>query len=233
MNTLNRWLLLKSQQKGLTLFECLVAILVVNLSIAMLTMPLAIVAATRLRNDRINKASELARESLDRLRAMMEQGVNVTTTDTNLLPPQATVADLARQPHPNRVVDCAANQWFTNDPSQACLRQVGRHEFAVQVVRGPLQANGAYKVMSYPVQVRVYEKRAIGGGNIAPTAPIQAQPVLFTAASDQIAAPNQEDPLVVLSTCILRADSPEMLSLGSSCMPKPSTPSGTPASSGQ
>ncbi|MFN3680382.1 prepilin-type N-terminal cleavage/methylation domain-containing protein, partial [Thermosynechococcus sp.] len=37
---------LHSSQKGLTLLECVVAILVVNLAIAMLTMPLAIVAAT-------------------------------------------------------------------------------------------------------------------------------------------------------------------------------------------
>lgn len=224
MNSINTWLQLRSRQKGLTLFECLVAILVVNLAIAMLTMPLAIVAATRLRNDRINKAGELARESLDRLRAMMEQ-IDVLTSDTSLLPPEATVTvtvldDLSGEPHPTSVVNCAPpNPWFTDDPSKACLRRVGSHEFGVQIVRGPLQGNR--QVNSYPVQVRVYEKRAIkSGASSTPTGPIQEQPVLFTAASDQIEAPNQEDPLVVLSTCILRARSPETLDPESICAPR-------------
>ncbi|MFN4280182.1 hypothetical protein [Thermosynechococcus sp.] len=228
MNSINTWLQLRSRQKGLTLFECLVAILVVNLGIAMLTMPLAIVAATRLRNDRINKAGELARESLDRLQAMMEQGIDVRTSDTSLLPPEATVPnDLSREPHPTSVVNCAPpNPWFTDDPRKACLRRVGSHEFGVQIVRGPLQiVRGPLQVNSqvnsYLVQVRVYEKRAIkSGASSTPTGPIQEQPVLFTAASDQIEAPNQEDPLVVLSTCILRARSPETLDPESICAPR-------------
>ena len=203
---------LHSSQKGLTLFECLVAILVVNLAIAMLTMPLAIVAATRLRNDRINKASEVARQSLDRLRAMLEQGVNVRGDSSGLLPAQATAANLSLEPHPTSVVECPGEQWFTSDPQKACLQRVGIHEFAVQIIRGPVATNSANQVLSYPVQVRVYERQAIKSiESSAPTGPIEAQPVLFTAASDQIQAPNKENPLAVLSTCILRADSNEAL----------------------
>lgn len=203
---------LHASRKGLTLFECLVAILVVNLAIVMLTMPLAIVAATRLRNDRINKASEVARQSLDRLRAMMEQGVDVREDSSGLLPPQATEADLNWQPHPTSVVECTGEQWFASGPDKACLQRVGIHEFAVQIIRGPV-ATSASQVLCYPVQVRVYERRAIK--NMADpdfAGPIEAQPVLFTAASDQIEAPNRENPLAVLSTYILRADSGEVLS---------------------
>lgn len=187
---------LSSLNKGLTLLECLVAILVVNLALVMLTAPLTIVTATRLRNDRMNKATELGREYVDRFRALMEQ--NIRSVD--LLPPLSSTAQLDQQPHPTTIVGCG-NRGVPSNPGQACERQVGLHRFGVQVIRGQVAENDSY----YPLEVRVYEAKAIEGeGNEAPL-PVREQPVLFTTSSDTIAS-GSEAPLVVLRTIITRGD---------------------------
>ncbi|URR35807.1 hypothetical protein NBE99_01355 [Thermosynechococcus sp. HN-54] len=207
---------------GLTLVECLIAILVVNLGVAMLAAPLLMVAATRLRNDRINQATELARAEVDRLRVMMEQGVEIRTTTTNVLPPASSVsatigqaALLSAQPPPNSLVDCFSSSnplGLPTSATQACRRRLNNTEFAVQVYRGQLSVNSANLVLAYPVQVRVYSAEAVPITTTA-TTPITQEPAAMT--SSLVGA--ERRPLAVLTTEIIRSDSSETLCRLTNC----------------
>lgn len=202
---------LSSLNQGLTLLECLVAILVVNLALVMLTAPLTIVTATRLRNDRINKATELGREYVDYFRSLMEQDIR----SVDLLPPLSSSPQLQQQPHPTIIVDCGNRRVPTN-PSEACERQVGLHRFGVQLIRGQGQGSesgvqltrgqGSENQSYYPLLVRIYEANAIESSSNLPAPPVKEQPVLFTSGSDMIAGGSKE-PLVVLETIVTRGDS--------------------------
>lgn len=74
--------------QGLTLVECVVAIVITNILLAALAAPLVMVTATRSQNDRINQASGLAISQVDQMRALMEQGVYQNAD----LPPASSVS---------------------------------------------------------------------------------------------------------------------------------------------
>ncbi|MEL6222593.1 MAG: prepilin-type N-terminal cleavage/methylation domain-containing protein [Cyanobacteria bacterium J06627_8] len=59
---------------GLTLMECLVAIVVVALTGALITPPLFLAAATRIQNRRAEQALQIAQGEIDRIRSLVEQG---------------------------------------------------------------------------------------------------------------------------------------------------------------
>ncbi|WNC31492.1 MULTISPECIES: hypothetical protein [unclassified Thermosynechococcus] len=196
---------------GLTLVECLIAILVVNLSVAMLAAPLLLVAATRLRNDRINQATEIARGELDRLRVMMEQGIDIRE-DSGLLPPASTVGAsvsnpsvLSRQAPPTSLESCS----LPNNATMACERQLNNARFGVQIYRGTLITDAARRVLAYPVQVRVYSAAALPMEPESNPDPIEPEAVMMT--SSIVGA--ERRPLAVLTTVLLRSDSAETLPL--------------------
>ncbi|WKT83246.1 MULTISPECIES: hypothetical protein [unclassified Thermosynechococcus] len=197
---------------GLTLVECLIAILVVNLSVAMLAAPLLLVAATRLRNDRINQATEIARGELDRLRVMMEQGIDIRADSHSLLPPASTVGAsvsnpsvLSRQAPPTSLTSCD----LPSNATTACERQLNNARFGVQIYRGTMITDAARRVLAYPVQVRVYSAAALPMESEMNPDPIEPEPVMMT--SSIVGA--ERRPLAVLTTVLLRSDSAETLPL--------------------
>jgi prepilin-type N-terminal cleavage/methylation domain-containing protein len=77
-STLRLAILAKSQvqpaqtsEQGLTLLECLMAIVVIGLTMAMITPPLVISAATRVQNRRAEQAMQIAQGEVDRVRALV------------------------------------------------------------------------------------------------------------------------------------------------------------------
>lgn len=218
------YLRLKRQQhpdQGLTLVECVIAILVVNLGVAMLAAPLLMVAATRLRNDRINQATELARAEVDRLRVMMEQGIEIRTTTPNVLPPASSISatigqadQLSAEPPPNSIADCYSSSnplGLPTTATQACRRRLNDTEFAVQVYRGQLSVNNSNLVLAYPVQVRVYSAQAVPVTTSATS--ISEEPAAMT--SSLVGAETR--PLAVLTTEIIRSDSSQTLCRLTNC----------------
>lgn len=192
MNT-QRLFLNSSLEQGLTLVECVIAILVVNLALIMLTAPLVMVTATRLQNDRINQASQLARSEIDRLRLMLESGAT--------LPPVSTITAtiqnptlLDNQPPPNSVVTCPASTNLPSSATESCLRIMGNRQYAVQIYRGASTSSNH----AYPVQVRVYDAGIINNSEALGTAPLTA------AMTNSISI---EQPLVVLTAIITKDDS--------------------------
>ncbi|NJR37661.1 MAG: hypothetical protein HC781_01030 [Leptolyngbyaceae cyanobacterium CSU_1_4] len=82
---------LKSSEQGLTLLECLMAVMVMGLTMAMITPPLVIAAATRVQNRQAEQAMQIAQGEVDRVRATLarENGQNLTLAR---LPAIATVS---------------------------------------------------------------------------------------------------------------------------------------------
>lgn len=80
-NSVFLWELLKTQQgkrrsaeQGLTIMECLVAILLIGLTVAMVTPPLLIATATRVQNRRAEQAIQIAQDEVDRINTLVQQG---------------------------------------------------------------------------------------------------------------------------------------------------------------
>ncbi|BAY51850.1 hypothetical protein NIES2134_105550 [Thermostichus vulcanus NIES-2134] len=202
--------------RGLTLVECVIAILVVNLALAMLAAPLALIAATRLRNDRINQATEIARGEIDRLRVMMEQGINIHSSSTSLLPPASSVAAtlgnaaaLSTQLPPTGATPIL-NCILPPNPTTACERQLNNTRFGVQIYRGSLVTNSSGLVLGYPVQVRVYsaESLPVPIDAVSIGQPIEPATAMITSGGPE----SERRPLAVLTTEIVRADAAEALS---------------------
>jgi prepilin-type N-terminal cleavage/methylation domain-containing protein len=61
----------KASEQGLTLLECLMAIVVIGLTMAMITPPLVISAATRVQNRRAEQAMQIAQGEVDRVRTLV------------------------------------------------------------------------------------------------------------------------------------------------------------------
>ncbi|NJO77260.1 MAG: type II secretion system protein [Cyanobacteria bacterium RM1_2_2] len=65
-----------SANQGLTIMECLVAILLIGLTTAMITPPLVVATATRVQNRRAEQALQLAQDEVDRVLTLVQQGVH-------------------------------------------------------------------------------------------------------------------------------------------------------------
>lgn len=63
-----------SAEQGLTIMECLVAILLIGLTVAMVTPPLLIATATRVQNRRAEQAIQVAQDEIDRINTLVQQG---------------------------------------------------------------------------------------------------------------------------------------------------------------
>jgi type II secretory pathway pseudopilin PulG len=67
----------KQSEQGLTLLECLMAVVVIGLTITMITPPLVIAAATRVQNRRAEQAMQIAQGEVDRVRAMVARDQHI------------------------------------------------------------------------------------------------------------------------------------------------------------
>ncbi len=208
---------LRQSQRGLTLVECIVAILVVNVAVAALAAPLMLVAATRVQNDRIAQASALALAETDRMRALMEQGVDVTPS---VIPPASSVEAslgqpelLSNQPPPTTVTTCTGGgMGLPTSATQGCLRTFNNTEFVVQMYRGTLTRGANNRIVGYPMQVRVYSRATFTAGTPSTATPIQQQPATMTTSIG-----NTGLPLAIITTDILQGDSSTTLCSVNEC----------------
>lgn len=87
-------------EQGLTLMECLVAIAVIALTSAMIGPPLVLSAATRLQNQRVEQALQIAQGEVDRLQAL----VSLSEHQRRALPNVTNVANLEAQAGPRGAI---------------------------------------------------------------------------------------------------------------------------------
>jgi type II secretory pathway pseudopilin PulG len=63
----------QSSEQGLTLIECLVAIIIITLTVVAITPPIFIATATRIQSRRAEQANQVAQAEIDRVRSVMER----------------------------------------------------------------------------------------------------------------------------------------------------------------
>ena len=74
-----------TSQAGLSLLECLVAMVIITLTVVAITPPIFLATATRIQAARADRANQIAQGEIDRIRAIVERGGSYT----NLLPGSA------------------------------------------------------------------------------------------------------------------------------------------------
>lgn len=85
-----------TSQQGLTLLECLVAVMVITLTITLITPPLFLAAATRQQNRRAEQALQVAQGEVDRIRTIVARNNHFPSN----LPEAPTMSSLSNYPAP-------------------------------------------------------------------------------------------------------------------------------------
>lgn len=156
-------------QQGLTLIECLVAIVIVGLVGSAIAPALVISVATRVQSQKAEQALELAQSEIDRVRLLVERSEANTTN----LPPSTPVAAGANPD--SRVAEVAGPAYGAPVASPTTAFQtrsasLNGNQFAVQVYRTPGKLVGSVPV-TFGMGVRVYDYDAVltGSGNLDKT----------------------------------------------------------------
>jgi prepilin-type N-terminal cleavage/methylation domain-containing protein len=172
-----------ANSQGLTLIECLVAIIMVALVASAITPALILSVATRVQSQKAEQALALGQAEIDRVRQMVEQGQTDNVAAQIPLAP-ATVLDNT-DPDPDKkgvqtqvgaavgAANVVAEDEFPATPTETRAVDVNndnRPDFAVQIYR----TRGLNDVDGFPVAfalgVRVYDYDAVAsgtGGNLS------------------------------------------------------------------
>ncbi|NJL20517.1 MAG: hypothetical protein HC895_06410 [Leptolyngbyaceae cyanobacterium SM1_3_5] len=224
MNTsLSRWQRLTlslSKQKpvettqGLTLVECIMAIVVIALTSAMITPPLFIAAATRMQNQRAEQAMQIAQGEVDRIRALVEWAEH--TTDR--LPLPSGTAPIGRTAAPTSLSSLLSENRGCNTYNPERQLPSGtafgvdddsncQPDFAVQTFISPGQpvlGDSQNRLGTFCLVVRVYGKPAINDAGDGFAVPLETTPasLRFTTGEGN----QRTRPLAVITTPMIWSD---------------------------
>ncbi len=172
---LKQHLLANRTSDGLTLIECLVAIIMVALVVSAIAPALVISVATRVQSQKAEQALELAQSEIDKVRLLIERGEAYDTGTQSTLPASApftgaftTDNQVALVVGPTYGVP-ATNTAYPNTAFKTRAADLNGHQFAVQVYRTPGTFVGSVPV-TFNLGVRVYDYAAVtatGSGNLA------------------------------------------------------------------
>lgn len=187
---------------GLTLIECLVAIIIVGLVSSAIAPALVISVATRVQSQKAEQALEIAQSEIDRVRLLVERSEANTTN----LPPSTTITGVNPD---SRVAEVAGPTYGAPVASPTTAFQtrattLNGSQFAVQVYRTPGRFVGSVPV-TFGMGVRVYDYDAVltGSGNLSKE-PAALRMVNGTGQRGQ-------RPLVALYTTVTVGDSRDSL----------------------
>ena len=148
-------------QQGLTLIECLVAIIIVGLVSSAIAPALVISVATRVQSQKAEQALELAQSEIDRVRLLVER-----SEANNLnLPPSTTITGANPDSRVAEVAGPAYGAPVTAPTTAFQTREanLNGNRFAVQVYRTPGRFVGSVPV-TFGMGVRVYDYDAVLNG---------------------------------------------------------------------
>lgn len=212
-------LLSKSQcsQQGLSLLECLVAIVIIAAVISAITPPIMISVATRVQNRRAEQARHLAQAKIDEIRRLVETG-NYTTDTLNTIAP----ADVGGT---GRICNATSIPFRTNNPDQRVDIDNGitrpgdtndpnsKYDFWVQAFRngGVIDPN-TNRPVAFDLGVRVYRYKQNYTPNQIKRTSLQF-PGGHAPNSDSIVTLREQfsQPLVTLYTKIVLSDTQNSL----------------------
>ncbi|HEY9850625.1 MAG TPA: prepilin-type N-terminal cleavage/methylation domain-containing protein [Leptolyngbyaceae cyanobacterium] len=195
-----------SSEQGMSLLECLIAIVVVTMVITFLTPPIFIAVATRIQNRRAEQAIQLAQGEVDRVRRTVERG----SYEDRDLPPQGGVSDnnVKQQAAPSSTVrpeDIPNTQSFPSSATQGLLVDVngdGSDDFIVQTYRTPGVRNNTGRLVGFNIGVRVYTVSIRDNWGLVENPPQRSASLKFSTALGQ----QQRRPLALMYTSVVRSD---------------------------
>jgi len=182
-------------ETGLTLLECLVAIVVVAMIGASIAPVMVLSVATRVQSQKAEQALQLAQSEVDRVKVLIERG---SINDVTTLLPLAT-GDVNTVVEPGSLETDPDNLAF-NEALSVDIDSDGSPDFAVQRFR--VEETGV--TTGFRVGVRVYDHRAlVEGGNLG----IEEAAIGFTTNDGE----RLEAPLAVLYTTAFASEQGESL----------------------
>lgn len=231
-----------SSQEGLSLIECLVAIIIIALTVVAITPPIMLATATRVQSRRAEQANQIAQGELDRVRSIVERGG--PTYAAGLLPASAgtsinNVAAAASALSSGPLLTPATCTGSRYPDTLATLTQLVRVDvngdcqidYAMQVFRNDgITPAGETAPYSFTMGVRVYAVYP-GEATLPPLQTTRASLILGTGPRDTISpgAGQQRRPLAVLYSTLTRSDSSKSLDSLRGTTPSPSpSPTTTP-----
>ncbi|HEY9894400.1 MAG TPA: type II secretion system protein [Candidatus Sericytochromatia bacterium] len=208
------------RDEGLSLIECLVAIVVVSITLIAITPPIFFITATRVQSRKAEQALQVAQAEIDRVRAVVERGV-YTTAD---LP--AVVGSINNVPAPTSIASgvlksansSASCNTYTGvtvpvtallpvntdlDPSNPAACQ---SQFLVQTFRTAGTAGSSVPTSGFRLGVRVYSDNPLLRQNLSGLQTAQASLRFVSGLGDQ-----NRRPLAILYSTIVRNDTSNSL----------------------
>jgi prepilin-type N-terminal cleavage/methylation domain-containing protein len=149
-----------NSQVGLTLIECLVAIVIVALAGAIVAPAMVLSVATRVQSQRAEQALEIAQSEIDSLRVLIERGDDYTAA----LPPSTTVTnekELAKVVGPNSIASTVTTHLQARPVD---IDDDGSNDYAIQTFRSPGRVVDSTPV-AFTMGVRVYDFDAVSQAN--------------------------------------------------------------------
>lgn len=217
----------KNSEQGISLLECLMAIVVISVVIASFTPPIFLAVATRVQNRRAEQAIQLAQGEVDKVRRIVEVG---NYRDTDLPPVGSSNVRQQGAPGDSRRLEIQRNppELFPSSASSSAAIDVNgdtRPDFYVQTYRSPgVQYSSpsnpdSNRTVAFCLGVRVYSASAIRDNFGTLESPPQrlASLQMTTAQGSQ-----RRRPLAAMYTSVVRSDKDYSLEklkefLGSSC----------------
>ena len=193
---------------GLTLIECLAAIIVVGFIGAAIAPVLVISVATRIQSQKSEQALALAQGEIDFVRAQLERGgANIA----DLLPPEATDLNAADPLTAASAPNAQAPEATKADRYPANYQQLrlvdidndGEDDFGIQVYRDTTANTG--EAVAFSVGVRVYDMKSVES-NLADLDIQQASIGLASGQGDRV-----RQPLATLYTTVASSEDTQSL----------------------
>ena len=183
----------KNSDRGFSLLEVLIGMLIISIAVTAITPTLLLGAATRIQNRRAEQAFNIAREQVQQIKILLEQG-EYTNAD---LPPQASITNK----DDIKEVNAPGSTCSTNCNADQFLK---KGDFLIQTFRNPGVQDGDGRITAFKMGVRVYYISAENQNNLETT---KARLTLTSGEGTNL----QQFPLAVIYTELSLSDSPDAL----------------------
>lgn len=188
--------------QGLTIIECLVAMVIASIVLAFISPPILLAVATRVQNQKAEQSFELAQLEVDRIRVLLERGYYTNSDLPYYIGAAATFGE-------NTPALTSGATGYTTDRTLMTatkglvvdVNRDGTYDFVVQTFRdrGAAVSEADASLITFQMGVRVYTYKALTSGGTLATKPA---PLRFTTGDGF----QNTRPLSVIYTRLTRSD---------------------------
>lgn len=205
-------------ESGLTLIECLVAMIIITVTVAIITPPVFLAVGTRVNNRRTEQALQVGQGEIERVRLLMMSNQSFNDIETSL-PKDSGVGPTQLQTAPAATTICVDGPPPAACSSATALYKVpGNSDLYIQTFRDagktiartdPNTGNVQNEIIAFNLGVRVYSKEVLNAGGTALKGTLQTDEgsINFTSGTKS----RGSKPLVTMYTEMIRSSQKESL----------------------